>query len=1111
VLLFFFFRALWKRRREKKFIDRILEHGKNQEDLEEEKLSGELVKRWREAVTLLKKSHLKHQGNPLYVLPWYMLIGESGSGKSTAIRNSKLNSSFTSQARISGVAGTKNCDWWFFEEAVVIDTAGRYSIQPDEKKDRDEWKIFLDQLARYRKREPLNGLVVTVAADSLLSTPSTDLEDEGLKIRMRTEELMQTLDARFPVYLLVTKCDLVRGMAEFCESLPPAAHDQGFGCLNLEPGNDTASFVDRAFSTLADRLRYFRLHVANRPGFEKISPEAFLFPEEFGRLRQGVETFVKGAFSKNIYKEAPLLRGIYFASGRQTGVPLSGFGKTHDLRLDDAGKNPSDKSYFLRDFFRSILPSDRGMFAPTQTLLTYKKKTRVMGYAGWVLAATVLCGLLSYSFAHSLATLRQVQREIPGPPEVTGVLVRDVNSFDSACQAIVRVEERNRARWLPWFGLDQCVRVEKALKADFCKRFSGHLLGPYDQKMEDESLYFTDNTPSQIVGRTVGHYSRRINLIENAQNGSSLADLEKLQQPDFEYLMAKPGEPAIPKSFTMIQNQYRYCLVWSDQDSLVLEKKRMRGSLIKMAAKDDLSLRWMIDWCNENAGGKTITLSDFWPGTKVLAKEEHISQAYTRAGSEMIHGILDEIETSLDDKGAIQRKKLDFLKEYRESYIATWYRFALNFPSGEYKLNHGKEEMLAAQKMAGNDGPYFAFLERMGKELGPCINEKDETPAWIGLVMDYTATKTYVESEGKLDQAQGLVKTSNKGVKLLGVVGKAVAGSAPPAESLMVSGEALKKYKLGLDSLSKACVSLPSSLKLAADVFSEDPTLGESPLAVSRRTADELKSSLPKYMAGQKMFAQLIDGPVDFLWSLSVRRAGCQLQKLWVETVLSEVQGVSDRKAMSDMLIGKDGYVQSFAKGPAAPFVNRDMRRGYYPKSVAGKTIPFRSEFFFYLTRSSVASKAEQTMQSSYKVRLEGLPTDSNPDATLSPHATKLEMNCKSGGQSLDNYNYPVSRTFEWSPTECGDVNLRIVIGDLVLTREYTGNRSFQRFLRDFGDGQHTFYRTDFPDQDTDLKRLGIKFIKVKYRISGGGAVTSLQNTESSAVRVPEVIVSCSG
>jgi type VI secretion system protein ImpL len=150
-------------------------------------------------------------------------------------------------------------------------------------------------------------------------------------------------------------------------------------------------------------------------------------------------------------------------------------------------------------------------------------------------------------------------------------------------------------------------------------------------------------------------------------------------------------------------------------------------------------------------------------------------------------------------------------------------------------------------------------------------------------------------------------------------------------------------------------------------------------------------------------------------------------------------------------------------------------------------------------------------MQNSYKVRLEGLPTDSNPDATISPHATKLEMNCKSGGQSLDNYNYPVSRTFEWSPTECGDVNLRIVIGDLVLTREYTGNRSFQRFLRDFGDGQHTFYRTDFPDQDTDLKRLGIKFIKVKYRISGGGAVTSLQNTESSAVRVPEVIVSCSG
>ena len=95
-------------------------------------------------------------------------MGESGSGKTTSIGSAKLSSPFAEVTRTSGISGTRNCDWWFFEQAIILDTAGRYTIPVDEGRDKEEWQGFLKLLVKYRKKEPLHGLIVTVAADKLL-------------------------------------------------------------------------------------------------------------------------------------------------------------------------------------------------------------------------------------------------------------------------------------------------------------------------------------------------------------------------------------------------------------------------------------------------------------------------------------------------------------------------------------------------------------------------------------------------------------------------------------------------------------------------------------------------------------------------------------------------------------------------------------------------------------------------------------------------------------------------------------------------------------------------------------------------------------------------------
>ena len=55
---------------------------------------------------------------------------------------------------VPGVGGTRNCDWWLTEEAIYLDTAGRYTSQLQSRK---EWQAFLQNLGSLRRQRPLFG------------------------------------------------------------------------------------------------------------------------------------------------------------------------------------------------------------------------------------------------------------------------------------------------------------------------------------------------------------------------------------------------------------------------------------------------------------------------------------------------------------------------------------------------------------------------------------------------------------------------------------------------------------------------------------------------------------------------------------------------------------------------------------------------------------------------------------------------------------------------------------------------------------------------------------------------------------------------------------------
>ena len=196
---------------------------------------------WKTAITFLKLSGLRKRGNPLYVLPWYMVIGDSGSGKTAALHDAGVPS-FAERTGGAGLSATTHCEWSFFEQAIVIDTAGRFASCTDPQRDKTEWHTLLDLLFTNRKKEPLNGLIVAVAADQLITKTMDVLRGEGQNIRKRIDELMRMVGSRLPVYLMVTKCDLIEGMSQLGENLTESGLKQALGCLNTETSADVMAF-----------------------------------------------------------------------------------------------------------------------------------------------------------------------------------------------------------------------------------------------------------------------------------------------------------------------------------------------------------------------------------------------------------------------------------------------------------------------------------------------------------------------------------------------------------------------------------------------------------------------------------------------------------------------------------------------------------------------------------------------------------------------------------------------------------------------------------------------------------------------------------------------------
>ncbi|MGV8074539.1 MAG: type VI secretion protein IcmF/TssM N-terminal domain-containing protein [Syntrophobacteraceae bacterium] len=1123
-----FVKKIWARRREQKFVHQIIEQDEAQLSRMAEKdrsEARELQDRWKEAIEALRRSHLRKKGNPLYVLPWYLVIGESASGKTTAIQSARLSSPFFEVNQVSGLSGTRNCDWWFFEQAVVIDTAGRYTIRIDEQRDKEEWQKFLALLTKYRQREPLNGLIVSVAADKILGSDPEALMQDGANVRRRIDELMRVLGVKFPVYVLVTKCDLIQGMTQFCAQLPEPTLDQAMGRINADLSTKVTNFLGEVFDRIGERLRDLRLLIFQKTDAKKIDPAFLLFPEEFEKLKNGLEPFMKGAFQENPYQETPILRGLFFSSGRQEGSPYSHFLQALGLIEEREVLPGTNKGLFLHDVFAKILPKDRSLFAPTRRSVEWNRITRNLGLTSWIALGLAICGLLSFAFVKNLRVLRVVTHEFSEKAEFHGEILTDMTTLDRFRQVILKVEDENRHWLIPRFSLNQSRDVEIGLKDYYCKQFQKSFLVSFDDQMAGRMTRFTPAVPDEMLGQHVSHLVRRINLIKGRLEGLDLGALQIKPQPAYDpTLSPAPAVMGTPGK-DLFGQLYLYYLIWRFEPA---ELNVELGTLQKwlehlLALKPDL--HWLVGWADGQPTLTPVAIEDFWRGSLPMKTEIKVAPAYTHKGKGEIDAFVMEIEAAVKTPQMLAVAKTDFTAWYPQQYLQSWNNFLTLFPRGVERLKGRDEWQQTAAKMAGDDGPYWAVLDRAASELDVMAFGKD-LPPWVKLILQVRIIKARIAAEAAAQNKGLLSKATDSGKKLVGDIEKML--SKVPGLSLDAQAKAAPAYgefQKNLDNVAPVSASRKLAFEMTAQVYGEDEVTGQSTFYSATKAEKAFKNTLTSGSADEEPFWTLVDGPLAFLWTYMRYETGCYLQRQWEEEVLSETQGVADGQIVQQRILGENGFAWKFVKGTVGPFLSRSPQKGgYYAKDHHGETIDFENAFFTCLNKGiSVAATSAAAAaggggsapaaRSNFSVTLQALPTDANPDAKVKPSATHLELRCGPMGQKLDNYNYPSSATFNWSPETCSDVFFSIEVGDVVLNWIYDGDMGFPRFLRDLRGGDRTFSLNDrtLNARRSDLERLGIKYITVRYRMSGHGPVIALLTPKPQAplVQIPNRIARC--
>lgn len=354
--------------------------------------------------------------NYLYEIPWYLMVGEAGSGKTTALAHSGLNMPLGRP--VEGETGQRPpVSWWFFDRGVVLDINGRMILEQEGRSgDEKGWEDLVEALAEHRPRRPLDGIVLTIPAPDLIG-PNTEPPDvialKAEEIYERLWALQKKLGFTLPVYVLVTKSDEIPGFASFASALPETAREEIFG-WSAPYGPETAyspKWADEAFGHMGRVLLQNQLEVFAEAGSLPDPEGIFEFPSSFEQLHEPLRLYLNHIFKPSVYHDSFRLRGIYFTGDSESPEPTGDYpGNVHQFDPSlggggEAGLAPwqsgddtdAPRPTFLKHLFDNKIFAEYSLAQPAGGRI--RAQTTAVYRAQMTAAAVLVLGLLGIAYS----------------------------------------------------------------------------------------------------------------------------------------------------------------------------------------------------------------------------------------------------------------------------------------------------------------------------------------------------------------------------------------------------------------------------------------------------------------------------------------------------------------------------------------------------------------------------------------------------------------------------------------------------------------------------------------------------------------------------------------
>jgi type VI secretion system protein ImpL len=331
-----------------------------------------------------------------YRAPWYLLTGPSNSGKTQLLESNGLNEAVHELIHKSG----RKINWYFFDEGVIVDVAGDFVLRKDGTANHRGWNTILRLFQKHRPQRPLDGIILTIPSTDLLGPADLahqrrfELEQKATCLYKKLWQAQKILGMRLPIYVVVTKCDEVKGFTSFCRQLPQKLHTQMFGWSN--PSSvDTAyrsEFVTQAFESLHKHLSWLQFEIYAERDEIQDADDLFLLPPEMQSMREPLRVYLDLLFKQSAYHEPYLFRGVYFCGEVVLETepalqlqPVNTF-QVQDEPLQDAVTPIERRPVFVSDLFREKIFRESALAQPIHRIALSRNRT--------VLAAQLLSILI---------------------------------------------------------------------------------------------------------------------------------------------------------------------------------------------------------------------------------------------------------------------------------------------------------------------------------------------------------------------------------------------------------------------------------------------------------------------------------------------------------------------------------------------------------------------------------------------------------------------------------------------------------------------------------------------------------------------------------------------